>query len=308
MRNNRHAAESGLVGWPKVAGFPVAVVVLMCALTSAIPARARPKNQNTGVAAPAYVYKEISVKPSEPVNRGGSSLETADGYTATNCPLVLIVYHAFGISDNGRLVGAPPWINSQKFDIEAKMEPSVAKALEKMDNDDRIVMRQRMLQTLLADHFKLTVHREAKNVPAYLLLIADGGSKLKVAKPGDTYRNGLTGPDGRPAIGRVSIAPREGRMTWVGQAVSVHGLCEQLSRWLGRTVIDKTGLTGVYDFSIEFRGNAVYQQGRSEPTQPDPNAHPLLTAIQEQLGLKLDEGNGSVEMIVIDHIEQPSGN
>jgi uncharacterized protein (TIGR03435 family) len=186
--------------------------------------------------------------------------------------------------------------------------------LGKLGPDQRILANQRMLQALLADQFKLTLHLEAKELPQYVLAVAENGPKLHKAKPGDTYPNGIKGPDGHSAAGLHLMSGGRGQLT--GQGLSMDDLVRQLSGQLGQTVLDKTGLTDNYDFTLHWtpddsRGTtAGGQQGghSTPPPESSGTSISIFTALQEQLGLKLESQTGPVEILVIDHVEAPSEN
>jgi uncharacterized protein (TIGR03435 family) len=298
------------------AGLAAIAVPVVFGLAHATPNRAQAQTQSASAVTPGYVYEVVSVKPSKPGSIGRYTMNTPDGYKALNIPLIILVDSAYGITDDERLSGAPSWISSEKFDVDAKMERSVADALQKLSKDDRTLARQQMLQALLADRFKLTVHRETKELSIYTLVIAKNGPKLKEAKPGDTYPNGIKGGDGHAmTAGVLMLASPEG-VTWTGQAVPMQLLVRQLSQQVGRIVVDKTGLTSNFDFTMQFMPEQFVPPmapsdaagGASPLPIADPGAPSLFTAVQEQLGLKLESGKGPVEIIVIDHIERPSGN
>jgi uncharacterized protein (TIGR03435 family) len=156
------------------------------------------------------------------------------------------------------------------------------------------------------------VHTETKTLPVYELMIAKEGSKLKEATPGDTYTNGIKGPDGVAHGGMM----RMGRGEVTGQALPVESLVNMLSRQLQRTVIDKTGLTAKYDFTLQwteegptpmFKGSDGGSQQRADAA-PDATGPSIFTALQEQLGLRLQPAKGPVETLVVDHVEMPSEN
>ena len=239
-------------------------------------------------------------------------MNTPDGYTARGTSLIILVDYAYGIMDDERLAGAPGWISSERFDVDAKMNDSAAETLQKMRKDDRVLARQQMLQALLADRFKLTVHREMKDLSVYTLLIAKNGPKLKEAKPDDTYPNGLKGADGHALSNAVRLEMSTGGLTLTGQAVSFDYLARTLSKQLRRIVVNKTGLTGIYDFSLHFMpeqgGLQADPENPSPPASADTSGPSLFTAVQEQLGLKLESTKAPIEVVVIDHVERPSGN
>jgi uncharacterized protein (TIGR03435 family) len=172
-----------------------------------------------------------------------------------------------------------------------------------------------MIQSLLADRFKLRVSHETKELPVYALVVAKNGPKCQEAKPGDTYPNGIKGFDGR-AQGAGSFRAGNGHLTLQGYPISFLSLL--LAERLDRTVLDQTGLKGKYDIALKWTpdenlaatpsGPAGGNPGADAAAQPDSSGPSIFTAIQEQLGLKLESTKGPVEIIVIDHIERPSEN
>ncbi len=166
----------------------------------------------------------------------------------------------------------------------------------------------------------MTVHRETKELPVYALVIAKNGPKLHEAKPGDTYANGIKGPDGGPTgtgIMRVKMGAG-GTSELVGQGLPIESLVRLLSGQLHRTVLDKTGMKGIYDIMLQwtpdeshgamFKGAEGGQLGTDSAPSPESSGPSIFTAIQEQLGLKLESQKGPVEILVIDHVERPSEN
>ncbi len=168
-----------------------------------------------------------------------------------------------------------------------------------------------MLQALLADRFGLKVRVETQDGPVYFLSIGKNGSKLPPAKPAAALQ--MVGPDGGGVTGVIELERRTVDGTRVkATSVNIPYLTRYLSQLLRRPVLDKTGLTGIYDFTLDFIPDAGASPV-SSPTDdntlpPDPGGTSIFTAIQQQLGLKLEPGRGPVETLVIDHVERPSGN
>ena len=236
-----------------------------------------------------------------------------DGLSATNGTLEMLINAAYGV-DNIQISGAPSWVNSERYDLEAKMDSSTADELRKLNEDERMVERRHMLQALLADRFKLMIHRETKELPIYALVVAKDGPKFQEAKPGDTYPNGIKGPDGQTHAGMMFM----GREGLTAQGIPISNLVRHLTRQLGRTVVDKTGLTGKYDFTLKwtpdesqgamFKGTEGGQPGTGGPTTAESSGPSIFTVIQEQLGLKLKSTRMLMDFLVIDHVERPSEN
>jgi uncharacterized protein (TIGR03435 family) len=211
---------------------------------------------------------------------------------------MMLIHEAYGIFHDYRYTGAPEWLNSEKYDIEAKMDGSVADAFNKLGRDQRTLVFHQMLQTLLADRLKLETHRETKELPVYLLVVGKSGAKLPDAKPD---------PDGS------NHAHWGDRMNWpvvsmIGFQATPGDLAGRLSGILGREVLDKTGLAGKYDFTLEYVPDGAQTRVSDGEGPPAPTGVSIFTALQEQLGLKLESGKGPVEIIVIGHVERPSGN
>lgn len=293
---------------------PLGAFVVVFALAFALAANAGkpPQAQSQGAAAvpSTYQYDVVSVKPNTSGGRGGSTI-SPDGFSRRATTLTSLIYTAYALRFPEQLIGAPPWISSDKFDVDTKMDGSVMDALQKMSQDDRSAARRQMMQGLLADRFKLTVHLETRELPVYTLVIAKGGLKMKEATPGDTYPNGLKILGG--AGGMVYQTGPSGLMI-TAQAAAVAQLIPNISREVGRIVLDKTGLTGNYDFIFQFTPEAyrvpsnLGEGGGSVPLPPDFGAISIFTAVQEQLGLKLESVKASIDVVVIDHVERPSGN
>jgi uncharacterized protein (TIGR03435 family) len=239
-------------------------------------------------------FDVISVKP------GKDTLTrmqfTPDGLRGSGVTVRFLLYEGYGGINHEQVVGEPAWSNTQGFDIEAKVAPADAPALGKMTFEQR----RTMFQSILADRFKLVVHHETRELPIYVLSVAKGGPKLKPSAPDD--------PAGQ-APRRTGVMLTKGKVTANDAKLST--LVTVLSRTIGRTVIDQTGLTGNYDFTLEYapeEGGPPPPGGGVLPASPSDSAPSIFTAIKEQLGLKLDSTKGTVDVIVIDHIEKPGEN
>ena len=220
-------------------------------------------------AAQVSSFEVASVKPVNPpagphvvsliVNHGRLTIEAAE--------LRQIVGLAYAVQ-RVRVLGGPGWADSDQFDIVAKAESADA-------TRDEI---RSMLQTLLAERFKLMVHRETKEVPAYSLVLAKSGSKLKAAAP--DRKSGMAD----------TVGPNGERLT-VFEASPLKLLVNMLANTLGSPVVDKTGLDGLYDYTFEW-----------------PDAGSSLFASVDQLGLKLEAKREPVDVLVMDRVEHPSAN
>jgi uncharacterized protein (TIGR03435 family) len=190
-------------------------------------------------------------------------------------------------------------MDSERFDLEGKVEDgAVPSTLSVKDRNDQIRL---MLQTLLADRFQLTVHREIREVPVYEMVVVKNGPKLQKAS-GERECEGI--PVGSPACaGRFTGGMRSGL---IAQAVDLSELAQFLSALADRPILDKTGITGLFDIkSTPFKpGPGSRIEGDADPeTLPT-----IFTMLPEQLGLRLVPSKAPVEVIVIDHVERPSEN
>lgn len=258
--------------------------------------------------APAPLSFEVaSIKPAAPDAPGMFiQIQPGGGLRVSNMNLKQLISYAYDVRDF-QVSGGPGWVNSDRFDIQARPAhagdaPTSADDFRNQTDAQRKTMADQMRErtrTLLADRFQLVVRRETKEAPVYALQIAKGGPKLKEDNE----------PQGRQGI----MARRRGQFT--GTAAPLQMLATVLSGQLGRPVIDKTGLAGKYDFELEWSpdpgqnfGPAGFPPGAAAPPPTDPNGPTLFTALQEQLGLRLESGKGPIEMILIDRIEKPSEN
>jgi uncharacterized protein (TIGR03435 family) len=220
-------------------------------------------------------FEVVSIKPSGPDDQGmfinglpGGGIRIR-GASVKN--LIAMAYNVreFQIS------GAPAWTGSEHFDIEAR-PPQPAGTPNARKNRER-------MQALLADRFHLTVHNEDKEQNVFALIIAKGGPQLQ-----------------EPASDEQQLI-RGGRGVITGKNTTMAMLVLNLANQLSNSVVDRTGLTGKYDFKLEWTpDNTQSTDGNRGPT--------LFTALQEQLGLRLEAQKGMVSMLVIDRVERPSEN
>jgi uncharacterized protein (TIGR03435 family) len=211
-------------------------------------------------------------------------------------PLSTIIGAAYDVR-LGRLWGMPAWLASDPYDVQAKMGDETLAAFQKLSKQEQMMLRYRMLQPALEDRLKLKVHRDTKIARTYDLVIARGGLKLKEADPSNTYENGIKVPEGMSRQGIMQV--QSGILR--GQAITMARLAGQLSGLVDGPVTDKTGLTGKYDVILDWAPDA--RSAASEDSGPS-----IFTAVQEQLGLKLEPTKGPVDALVIDHVEKPTEN
>jgi uncharacterized protein (TIGR03435 family) len=231
------------------------------------------------------------------LNNSGSGSSRADfdhgRFTATNEGIKgLIQYDAYGVA-GPQIEGGPAWLASERFDIEAKVDEATAVQMERLGPEERSQMKRQLIEQLLSDRFKLAVHWETKELPVYALVRAKGGEKLTPT----TDTSGSSGTSSNP--GRL-------KASGITMARLAETLTSILNREVGRVVVDRTGLEGRYNFTLEWSpldGSSSSAANGSQGSGPS-----IFTALEEQLGLKLESGKGPVKILVIDRVEQPSEN
>jgi bla regulator protein BlaR1 len=219
---------------------------------------------------------------SNPPGTGVGVMFNPDKFLATNAPLPTLIRVAYGV-EGFQITGGPDWLSTKRYDVVAKFNNPNGEVRSK------VVMDQRRLsiQGFLAERFKLVLHHENRQAPAYVLTVAND-SKLHEAKAGETYANGIKLPSGQP-MGPGLWTYNEGGLA--GQGVSMEELAQYLSQQLGRAVVDETGLKGHYDFTLHWTG--IENQAAN-----------LLAAVPKDLGLALNPQIAPVETLVIDHAEE----
>ncbi len=234
-------------------------------------------------------FEIASVRPADPGARVTNVLlDPGESLRITNVPLRKIVTYAYDIRDF-QLAGGPGWMDGERFDILAKTSNVGSQAAESdSETDDqrraRVSRVRERLRSLLADRFHLAVHVADKEQTILALRVAKAGSKMVEAALGPGKEQG-----------RVSTL--DGHIQGYGAPISM--LVTQLSMATGQVVQDRTGLSGKYDFVLDWAADA----------RDHESDHPsLFTAIEEQLGLRLERAKGPVQVVVIDHIERPSAN
>jgi len=230
---------------------------------------------------PKASIEVATVKPNKSGGAIGNHFDP-ERMSWTGAPLKVIIQEAYGVRSY-RILGGPSWLDSDGWDINVKTEGRTTYQ-EKMQ----------LLQALMADRFQLKFHRETREMKAYKLVVAKGGPKLHEAKEGHS----TSGPAGT-RIDRGLIQ---------GHGVGISDLARFLQSELGRPVEEATGLAGKYDFKLEWVPDESQPNSGGEAAPPGAEGPTIFSAIQEQLGLKLEPRKGPGEVLVIDHAEKPSGN
>jgi uncharacterized protein (TIGR03435 family) len=288
-------------------------------------------------------FDVASVKPAAPI-MGGRIIVRMDGgpgspdpgqISYSNVTLKNVLRLAYNVK--GYQLSGPNWLDSERYDIVAKIPKGATKE-----------QFQVMLQNLLAERFKLKIHRETKELPIYALVVAKGGLKMKETPKDETVQDLAGGPppagagpgpnagepqikmgkDGMPQMpkggfgggrGGMMMMVNNGRMRLQASKQPVTQIAEMLGNQLGRPVVDQTGLTANYDFTLDFAPDESMRMpgmmggmppghgpegGEGAAPASDSNGPSLTTALQEQLGLKLESKKGPIDLIVIDNLEK----
>ena len=264
---------------------------------------------------PLY-FEAASVKPSNPgsnPNQVAIRRQPGGRFNTINTPVRLLITFAYQIQ-NYQLVNVPDWINSERYDVVAKMEGDPPPIVPGSGADHMMLA----MRSFLADRFKLVVHRETRDADIYALVMAKPGGKPGPAlKPASddcspeklAARRGAPPPSaGGPPPIVCGIQQGPGRIRFGGFPLTL--FANSISNRVGRAVVDRTGLTGNWDFEMSFAPELLPGQqlplGAEPPPPADPDQPNFFTAVQEQLGLKLDATKGPVEMLVIDKAERPT--
>ncbi len=262
---------------------------------------------------PKLTFEVASIRPAAPqaMGRLQGSVDGGPGtpdpgrIRFTDMPLRVLIMRAYDVQSFQ--VSGPSWMDSRRFDIIAKVPGGATR------EDARI-----MLQNLLADRFKLKLHKGSKEGAIYELVAANSGVKLKEAVPTATAPPPRGEGRFRMPRGQLGIqATGNGRFRMQGDAVTMARLTETLGLALGRPVVDKTGLTGAYDVTLDFspegmgpgpKGPGPPGAGGGNPAEAprdsNDNGPGIFTALQSQLGLKLESRKGPVDLLVVDSVEK----
>lgn len=277
------------------------------------PAAPQSASSTTNATASLPRFAVATIKPAAPSDNQ-MLMFTPDGMSIHGIPMKMLVREAFGVEDD-RILNGPAWLKN-RYDIEAKVDTDDAPKLKNMKMDQR----RAMMLPMLEDRFHLKYHHETRELPMYELVVAKGGLKMKASAPDDPSQpDGPPQPgdpaskDDKPRMGRHNLM-MNGRGHLESTGTGIPFLVHVLSSQLGRTVVDKTGLTGNYDYTLQWTPDDIGTPmgGDAGPgkgdVSPDAGGPTLLTALEEQLGLKLESTKGAVDVIVIDRIDLPSEN
>jgi uncharacterized protein (TIGR03435 family) len=256
-------------------------------------------------------FGAASIKANAQTNPRGMIIRPQPGgrLTSENAPLAMLIQNAYSVQPF-QIVGGPSWVNTAGYDIDAKPEA----------NTDRKQMWL-MLQTLLADRFKLALHRETRELPMFALTMTKGGLKQPPAKESNCVEMDLFAapppPGSGQPCGRVVVSMSPSGLTMQGSKIPAAELIRVLAMVMGRPIVDRTELAREFEVNLQFTPdeNTMGLPGARGPRDPggpqiptDTNRPNILSALEDQLGLKLASTKGPVEVLVIDHVERPSAN
>jgi uncharacterized protein (TIGR03435 family) len=225
-------------------------------------------------------FEVATIKPTGPSTDGHTHINYPpdDRFSATNITLLALMQWAYSMPEK-QILDGPPWLDATRFDIQAKADNG--DQFKSLNSEQVSELKRHMVQALLADRFHLKLHEATRTLPAYDLILAKGGSKLQPSQS-----------NGR-SIGTS-------RTHFNGEGLTMTLIAEELSKITGRVVVDKTGLTGRYDLKLQWSPDDAPTTDNSAPS--------LFTAIQEQLGLKLEPAKEAAPVLVIDHVDPPTPN
>jgi uncharacterized protein (TIGR03435 family) len=261
---------------------------------------------------PRLAFEVTSIKPNTIVSEMVKLGPPVGGrFTATNVNLKMLVMRAWKVK-NFEISGGPGWIDSDRYDVAAT-------AAESNIAEDQF---KAMLQALIRDRFRFAAHRESREMPIYALSAVRNGSKLPESTGNCVVALPNSPPPPPPAPGQPPPVLCGGFLMdgsrLEGRKISMAQLTSALSNMLGRSVIDKTGYNGIFDVHLEFTPEGIAPLGgggfgspggpAADAGGPDSPGPSIFTAIQQQLGLRLESAKGPVEILVIDHAEKPDAN
>jgi uncharacterized protein (TIGR03435 family) len=254
---------------------------------------------------PEPAFDVVSIKPNQDTGPRRMIWISPTGFTAQRASLRDIIGMAYGVKGDDQVIGGPSWMNSEYFDIEAKESESDIEGVRQLSMEERRKQLSLMLQSMLADRFELKKSIETRELPVYVLVVARGGMKMKEVQVGPFPPPG-TQPSPGAHLPRMMIGDRRATASAfpMGEFTNFLSHFEELDN---RVVVDETGLKGNYDFVLSGVSMGPRSMEGDHETPPEPTTS-IFTALQEQLGLKLESRRVPVEVLVIEHVERPSAN
>jgi uncharacterized protein (TIGR03435 family) len=222
----------------------------------------------------------VSVKPHKAADGVSSWMRTGPAGFSADVTVRSLVMTAYNLIMLEQISGLPGWAENENYEVQGKLDSESTEAFKKLSRNNQASQRSLLMQALLADRFKLRLHHDLRELPVYNLVIARSGLKMKEAS---------SSKDESWSMGLGSITSK---------GMPIASLVASLSNPVGRMIIDKTGLTGKYEINLTFSWN-------DEPGDASPS---IFTALQDELGLRLEPAKAPVDVVVIDHLERPSEN
>jgi len=249
---------------------------------------------------PTLTFDVATIRPAQPPDAtfhvSVSSPPHSSRFEVTNLPIKTLLQIAYGF--DAPVVGAPDWVANTFYTIQARSDEAADARLARLTDNEVRLEKRNAIRAMLAERFGLKTHLETRNTSIYNLVVVKGGVKMQVVPPPPPLDNGEAPPVPRPADVRAHGSQHG--LEFVGSNASIRAIAGALSSMVEAPVIDQTGLTGTYNYTLQF--------GR-DWSDHDPDSWPsIFTAVQEQLGLKLETAHESVPNLVVDHITKPTEN
>jgi len=277
----------------------IATLLTLMLLTGQVYSQPSVSGESTSAAAQVIEFDVATVKPSPAQIRSWKMEFTLDGFTAQGVTLRDLVQEAYDAYEDGRVVGGPAWLNSDRFDIEAKTDSYAVGDLRKLS----LAQRRSALQRFLAERFNLRIHHKNRELSVYALYIAPKGSKLKATN----RENAIAKND---VLGYEGLVKRSNRGLLEVENISVLGIAQLLANNLRRPVVDSTGIRGRFDITLQWAPDdaAIPGLGRPGNEAVDETWPSLPAALREELGLDIKPEKRPIDCIVIENATMPSEN
>ena len=261
--------------------------------------------QTTAASTPSPAFDVASIRPHQGAVTVVGIRSDADGISGFYVNIPILVQRAYGLLTVDQVLGSPDWATTERYDVQAKMSDKDLEEISKLSPTEATASREKMLQALLADRFKLKAHIEQRQTRVYDLVLTSK-PRLKDAAS-DSEEHLKRGKDGKPIGGFIQFE----KSALVAQGYTMKQLANFLSQpfWtgLGRPIIDKTGLLGAYDFTLNWVPQSNRLPGLPGSSGTPDEASSLFSALQE-VGLKLQPATGPEDFVIIDHVEKPTDN
>jgi uncharacterized protein (TIGR03435 family) len=264
-----------------------------------------PSSPENAAYVPTFTFDVASIRENKPSDSYTLTIQNppnASNFKVTSFTVMDLIAIAFE-RWHFEISGEPAWAHTARFDVQAKGDSSVDQALAKLSDDQARQEKLHMLQMLLADRFNLKVHEETKEGQAFALTVMKSGPKFHETRP-DTPDP--TEAKDHPAQKMPLLYQRGGGRRgyeFIAHGATMKSLAEAMEGQFQTPVSDETGLNGKYDFTLQYHGSTTDDSTDDGTVWP-----PLVTAIQDQLGLKLKATKAPIQVLVIDHIDKPSEN